>query len=417
MRNNKLQAWLAFLSSSLFLFYCFILINLFNINSQKLMNHFAINSVSLGYLSSAFFYANFIFIFPAGILIDRIATRKLILIAMIIAVTTTFTFILTNNYYIAFISRFLSGMAGAFCFLGSIHLASRWFKPQQMGFVLGLLITIAMLGGLMAQAPLNYLGHTWGWRQAIMGIGILGIGFLIFMWVFLHTNPNYHFNRIQENHTKNNPMLFAIKNYHNWAGAIYAAMVNAPIFILGAIWGNLYLTQSQHLSEHNASLITSLLFIGTIVGSPLIGLLSDKIKNRKQPMFICAILAFIVSLFLLSNNHLSIIYLAILFFLFGMIAGAQSLSFTITTELNPSNITGSANSIISAVVVVSGFVFQPLFGSLITYNTHLQFSNNDIHLGMMIFPVLFAIAIFCVFWLKETGAKAYSIQNNEGVLP
>ncbi len=57
------------------------------------------------------------------------------------------------------------------------------------------------------------------------------------------------------------------------------------------MWGVLYLVQIRGLSRPDASLLTSMLFVGTIVGLPVIGWLSDRIKRRCMPMAFGAIVS------------------------------------------------------------------------------------------------------------------------------
>ncbi len=64
------------LTASLFFFYEFIQLNLFNPISVQLMLDFHLNAVQLGNLASTFFYGNALFLFPAGMLLDRFSTKS-----------------------------------------------------------------------------------------------------------------------------------------------------------------------------------------------------------------------------------------------------------------------------------------------------------------------------------------------------
>ena len=70
-------AWVVTLTASLFFFYEFIQMNLFNAINEQLREAFHLDAVQLGQLFSMYFYANFLCLFPAGNLLDRYSTTKI----------------------------------------------------------------------------------------------------------------------------------------------------------------------------------------------------------------------------------------------------------------------------------------------------------------------------------------------------
>jgi nitrate/nitrite transporter NarK len=45
-------------------------------------------------------------------------------------------------------------------------LAARWFPQGKQAFVIGTIITIGLLGGVVAQAPFALLTEALGWRMS-----------------------------------------------------------------------------------------------------------------------------------------------------------------------------------------------------------------------------------------------------------
>ncbi len=78
------------------------------------------------------------------------------------------SFALTTSIFWASLFRFLTGIGSAFCFLSVISLATRWFPSARLALVTGVIVTIAMLGGIAAQTPLMLLQHMVGWRNALV---------------------------------------------------------------------------------------------------------------------------------------------------------------------------------------------------------------------------------------------------------
>ena len=93
--NNKktsITAWISILSSSLFFFYAFLNMTCFNAINKPLMGALNVSSLEISHLSAMYFYANIIFLIPAGLILDKFSIRKIILIIMPISIASTFIF-------------------------------------------------------------------------------------------------------------------------------------------------------------------------------------------------------------------------------------------------------------------------------------------------------------------------------------
>ncbi|MCL1126087.1 MFS transporter [Shewanella surugensis] len=136
--------------------------------APELMVYFNLSPQQLGNLSAMYFYGTVIFLFPAGILLDRFSVRILLLLATVFCVIATAIFSFTSHFWIAAIARFVVGMMASFAIVSCVKLASRWFTTPHMAVVMGLCVTIAMLGGVLAQAPFVWLMNTLGWQQTLL---------------------------------------------------------------------------------------------------------------------------------------------------------------------------------------------------------------------------------------------------------
>lgn len=412
-------AWIVTLTAALFFFYEFIQLNLFNAINVELMQAFNLNAAELGQLSSMYFYANALFLFPAGILLDRFSTRKMLLSAVVICTIGTFIFTFAETYLIAACGRFLVGAGASFCFLSCIRLASRWFPPSKMALVTGLVVTMAMLGGLVAQTPFAELSHLIGWRNAMLINACLGIFVALSVWFFVQDRPPNSQANISADKAKLDTLGFwrslqlVLSNPQNWLGGIYTSLMNLPIFLIGALWGIPYLVQVHHLSFLNASYATTLLFFGVILGSPFFGWLSDHMGRRVLPMMLGAILSLAVMCLLLFMHDISLPLLMILFFLIGFVTSSQILSYPTLAELNPIALTSTATSIDSVLIMISGVLCQPFFGWILELhwdNTIVDgariYTTHDFFNAMLVMPIAFVGALVISFFIKETYCKS-----------
>ncbi len=418
--DHTKRGWLITMTAALFFFYEFIQLNLFNAIGIQLMQAFKLNAPQLGQLSSMYFYANAIFLFPAGILLDRFSTKKLLLGAVALCTAGTFAFAIAPNYGVAALGRFVVGIGASFCFLSCIRLASRWFPPSKMALVTGLVVTMAMLGGLVAQTPLTILTGIMGWRNAVLIDAAFGILVAIAIIVIVQDRPpnSEEAAHADKAHLKTLGFWRSIKlvllNPNNWLGGCYTSLMNLPVFLLGALWGIHYLTEVHHISPIEASYATTLFFVGVIFGSPAFGWFSDRIGRRVLPMIIGAVLSLGVMLVLMYAPNLTLKELIGLFFLIGFVTSSQVLSYPAIAELNPSALTSTAVSVDSVTIMVSGAIFQPFFGWIMELHWNQAmtaegvplYSAHDFLNAMLIMPIAFVLSIFIGWMITESYCQS-----------
>jgi len=417
--HQSKMAWIIVVTSALFFFYEFIQMNLFNTINTQLREAYQLNAEQLGQLFSMYFYANAVALFPVGSLIDRYSTKKLLLFAIGICTIGTFIFSTATTYWAAAFGRLMVGGGASFCFLSCIRIASRWFPPQRMAFVVGVVVTMAMLGGLVAQTPFTWLIEWMGsWRQALLVNTALGV--FIFIAVLFIVQDRPLGSQVEERSDREalkklglwRCIQIAAFNPQNWLCGLYTALVNLPVFILGGLWGVRYLTSVHHLSDVEASYATTVFFIGVILGSLIYGWVSDYVSRRVMPMIIGAVLSLAVMLILVYLPNLSLFSLIGLFFLIGFVTSSQVLSYPAIAELNPIYLTSTAVSIDSICIMVSGFIFPPFFGWLMEHRTGAAaqamtvYTAQDFNYAMWVFPIAFVVALIMAFFIRETYCKS-----------
>jgi MFS family permease len=413
-------AWVVTFTASLFFFYEFIQMNLFNAINEQLREAYHLDAVQIGQLFSMYFYANFLCLFPAGNLLDRFSTKKLLMLAISLCTLGTFLFTIASVYWVAALGRFMVGAGASFCFLSCIRIASRWFSPHKMAFVTGVVVTMAMLGGLVAQTPFALLTEYLGsWRQALLIDTALGVVILLATMFIVQDRPPDAQNEAQIDQQQLKELglwrciRLAALNPQNWFGGIYTALVNLPVFVLGGLWGILYLTQVHHITKEQASYATTMFFVGVIFGSLVYGWISDHIERRVMPMIVGAILSLIVMAVLMYVPGLSVWMLIGLFFLIGFVTSSQVLTYPLIAELNPIYLTSTAVSIDSLCIMASGFIIPPFFGWLMEQGGNQQvvngiavYSAQDFNHAMLIMPVAFIAALVITMFMRETYCRS-----------
>ena len=109
-----------------------------------------------------------------------------------LSVLCTFLFSAATELWQAELCRFVTGIGGAFCLLSCVRLASRWFPPYRMALVIGLVVTFAMMGGMIAQTPFTILVDHVGWRSTLFWDAVMGLAMLVWIGVFVKDYPPGH---------------------------------------------------------------------------------------------------------------------------------------------------------------------------------------------------------------------------------
>ncbi|OGV36606.1 MAG: MFS transporter [Legionellales bacterium RIFCSPHIGHO2_12_FULL_35_11] len=411
--QSNYLSWFICLSAGMFFFYEFFQLNVFDVINQALRTSFNINAAKLSWMSSAFIWANVIFLLPAGVILDNFSARKVILLALLTCLVGTIGFGLTHSFYLAALFHALTGIGNAFCFLSCVVLVSRWFHPRKQALVIGTIVTMAFLGGMAAHTPFAYLHNSFGWRKAIMVDAAIGI--LILSWIYIFVrDKNTTLKKINKNKSWLSKYRDAVCNKQTWLSGIYTACLNLPIMVLCALWGGSYLSEVHNLNSISASNIVSLIFIGSIFGCPIVGFLSDKIGKRKPLMLLGAITTLLLTLPLVNSSPHSPFILSCIFLSLGFTTSTQIISYPLITESNQSCNTGIATGIASVIIMSGGGFGQVLFGYIMQHNSSGLLINNsfsNFSAAMLIFPCASVIALMTIIFMRETYCKPYQDQS------
>lgn len=407
--RGDFMAWMVCLSAGLFFLYEFFQLNIFDVINQPLREDFQIDAAQLSWMSSMYLWADIIFLLPAGIILDRFSTRQVILSAMFVCVLGTVGFATTDSFALASFYHFLSGIGNAFCFLSCVVLVSRWFPPRRQALVIGTLVTMAFIGGMLAHTPFAYLYDLVGWRQALLVDGAVGVVLLIWIYVVVKDSPddNFHINAHRQDSVLSS-FMGAFKNRQNWLAGLYTSLLNLPILVLCALWGASYLQEVHHLSEIAASNVVSLIFMGSVVGCPLVGWMSDASGKRKPLMIWGAVTTLVTLMPLFIASDLSQITLSVIFFLLGLFTSTQVISYPMVAESNAPETTGAATGVASVIIMGGGGVAQVLFGWLMASHAGeavTRYSVSDFQFAMWMFPVAALAALVAVLLTRETYCK------------
>ncbi len=389
-----------------FLFYKYVLQIYPSTITEQLMAEFNLTGAGLGNLAATFYYSYMIAQLFVGVILDKYSTRWLTALAILSCAVGTFFFSQTQSLLTAELSRTLMGIGVAFATIAYMKIAASWFAPQRYAFISGLLATAAMAGAVFGQAPLSYAINLFGWRTSLAGLAWAGFVLAALFFLLVRDKPN---STKHVTHISFQDVLSVFKNKQNWLLTLYSGLAFTPIAVFGGLWGNPFLQQAYNLSKTEAASLVSLVFIGLGLGSPILGILSDRLGDRISVMFYCTLLSCAAISLVLYYPGLPTWLLVLLLFTFGFSLGAFMIVFALGKELNSAVLTATVIAMINASDGILTGMTEPAIGKLLDLNwdgTLLNgvryFSLNSYYFALSVLPIYLILGAALLILVRKT---------------
>jgi len=386
-----------------------------SIMTQRLMLTYHFDAAGLGEMTAFFFYSYAPMQLFGGLLFDRFGARRVLSIAIMLCAFAVGIFATTTDIHVAQVAWFLIGAGAATSFVGGLVLIAHWFPVRHFAMMAGVLQLMGSLGAIFGQAPLDFAMQRFGWHTTLLGLAVIGGILSIAVALIVRDYPKDQHSSQGGGHIESDwqKLKIILGKRQTWLVALYAFAIWGPIVIFAGLWGVPYLTIRLGGDSHLAAWITSCVWLGVGIGSPLLGLLSDVTKHRIFWLRLLAFIGVIVTLYLLFGSMNSISGLFILAFCFGLAGSGQSLSFALVKDNNKHHHVGTASGFNNMMLLMSGALCQPLTGLLLKSHWQGTIINNvpvyslaDYRYALMIVPIGFIGAFLLTFLLKESHCKS-----------
>jgi MFS family permease len=129
-----------------------------------LMRDLGIGPEALGALTGAFFFGFSAMQIPCGFLFDRYGPRRTVTGMLVVAVIGAALFTLAPAWPQLLAGRALMGAGFGVMLIGSMVVISRWFPPDRFATLAGIVLSVGLLGNLLATTPLAWGTEMIGWR-------------------------------------------------------------------------------------------------------------------------------------------------------------------------------------------------------------------------------------------------------------
>jgi MFS family permease len=386
--------------------------------TEELSSTFDLSRAALGNLSAFYFYFYAAMQIPVGLLVDRIGPRKILTVGCILGGLGALMFGFAPTLGWAAVGRGLVGGAVAVAWVSMLMLVAQWFSPSRFASMSGVSLAVGTMGAVLAGVPLRALSDLFGWRVVMGASGLIAALLGVLIWIYVRDMPSY---RGYKNHVAKRPenevtlpLLTALGHTLRfpavWLIFWIPSGVCGAILTFTGLWGVPYLTTWHGLSVKEASLIITGMLIAFAAGSLFFGALSDKLKQRKLPYFLGAVLSIGGFIILGLKPDLPIAVVSALLWATAFGGGSMVLSFGYVKESVPHHLGATAVGIVNLGVMVGPLVQQPVLGAILDHyaaaeNITGAYSKAGMTVCILVLAAWVATSIVSLMLSKETHAK------------
>ena len=242
-----------------------------------------LSTLQTAFISTAFLIAFAVAQIPAGLLIDRFGTARLL---PVVAMTSGFAaalFSKCDGFTGAIMARALLGAAAAFACPAVAAITRRAMPLHLFALFMGIADMVIGLGGVVGVWGGNELQAATNWRVALKIVSIVAVPLALLLYMYV---PRTWFGASTHKKVEGQKKLSIIdtmKDLFARADVRVACMIYAgscgTMCGFGGMW-NMQLAESWAWKESEAVFIASSFFVGIAIGSPLTGWLGGKFGSR-----------------------------------------------------------------------------------------------------------------------------------------
>jgi MFS family permease len=398
-------AVVGWLITAVYYFYQYALRSAPAVMMPQLSDAFGLTAGGVASLAGLFYYGYSPFSLVAGLAMDRVGPRRVVPLGAA-AVGVGAVMFASGNTTLAQAGRFLQGAGGVFALIGAAYIATTNFPPSRAATLIGATQMFGMAGGSAGQFLVGpIIGSGVSWSTFWLGMGIIGLVISGLLYALL-PEPRAPAAR---GPTTGAAQSFRIvfTNPQSILCGIIAGLIFIPTTIFDMVWGVRYLQDARGLDYASAVLRSATVPLGWMIGCPLLGFVSDRVR-RRRPVIAGGALALLACLGWILYGPADVLPPYVLGLLAGVASGAAMLPYTVIKEANPPDVSGTATGVVNFINFTFSALLGPVFASLLLSASGGVTPMALEHYQSAFLPLLYgvALAIVLTIFLKETGPAA-----------
>ena len=253
-----------------------------------LMRDLHIGPEALGALTGAFFFGFSAMQLPCGFFFDRYGPRLTVFGMLVLATIGGAVFTLAPNWPVLVAGRALMGAGFGVMLIGSMVVIARWFPPEWFSTMSSFVMSIGLIGNLMATSPLAWGIEAVGWRWVFGGVVVFtGLASLAVLAIVRDAPPGHPFLAREPEtaremlrgltevfRTRYLPLILVL-NFTNYACT----------FTIQGLWGGAWLREVHGMTRIESGYVLLAAVVAYQAGILTIGPLDRVLNTRKWIAF------------------------------------------------------------------------------------------------------------------------------------
>ena len=350
-----------------------------------IMDSLGISHAEAGGLMSLFVLPGIFLAIPGGALADRYGSRIVGSLSLLVMLVGTGVAVLGRTYPVLGLGRMVAGLGATVFTVVLPRVTTAWFEDREIGLSMGILNTAMPLGTILSLSFLGEVGRVWGWRGALwIAMAICLVALVAFRLVYRDREPQKQWKKEGSSLRSGIGALGA----RIWWLSISWAFYNAGLMAYFTYAADYFSAQGLELSR--AGRLASYPMWGSLVISPAIGILIDRIGGKRRLIgFSCgaaALLFYMIPAFPAWG--------AVLTLLLGVfVALVAPAIFTLPAEVVPRARMGLGFGVLNTIFGIGAMV-GPLGVGV------LRDATGDYRAGFTLMAVFAALGGVAIFFLK-----------------
>jgi predicted MFS family arabinose efflux permease len=333
-----------------------------------LMHDLSIGPEALGALTGAFFFGFASMQIPCGFLFDHFGPRRTVAGLLIVATIGGIVFTLAPGWPVLLTGRVLMGCGFGVMLIGSMVVITRWFAPDRFSTVTAIVMSIGLLGNLLATTPLAWASEAIGWR-AVFAIGVAFTALAaVAVWLVVRDAPSGHpfLSRTPESPRVMLQGLVEVLANRRLRPILALNFCNyACTFTVQGLWGGPFLREVHGLSPIEAGNVLLAAVVAYQFGMLAFGPMDRLLDTRKGIAIggAAVIVAVLAVLALTSRPPVWVPVTAIL--VIGFFSASSTMVMTHGRGIFPDRLIGRGVATINTFVMLGVACMQTLSGIII----------------------------------------------------
>ncbi len=357
---NDINNWIMWSLASLFYAYQYVLRVLPNIIMPEIMAKFHINAALYGQFSGLYYLGYAAMHIPIGILLDRIGPRIIMPLSIMLTVIGVLPLVYSDLWIYPCIGRALIGMGSSGAILGVFKVIRMGFPEENFTRMLGISVTIGLIGAIYGGQPVNFLLTVFGWETVLNVFVLIGLGLALGIYLATPNEP-----RTSSSHRPIFEDIFSVLGHRKvWAICVFAGLMVGPLEGFADVWGTAYLKTVYQFDSTLASTLPSFIFFGMCFGAPFLSYWADRTKAYYE-ITILAALVMAAGFLLLFTGFFSSTIIMVLFFIIGIMCSYQILMIYKASTYVKEEVVGLTTACANMIIMVFGYFFHSTIGTLL----------------------------------------------------